>query len=58
MDSDMYQIPYIEHKKQMYKAYKREQILKTCLIATNALWATVSLIGCVRKKLCIRTKND
>lgn len=48
MDSNMYQIPYIEHKKRMFKAYKREQILKTCLIATNVLWVIMAVISYAR----------
>ena len=35
---NMAQIPYIEHQRRMFKAYKRERKLKTALIITNALW--------------------
>ena len=35
---DMAQIPYVEHRMRMYRAYERERRLKVTLIATNALW--------------------
>lgn len=34
----MAQIPYIEHQRRMFKAYKREKRIKAALIITNALW--------------------
>ena len=38
---EMAQIPYIEHEYRMYKACKREKILKSILIVTNILWALI-----------------
>ena len=35
---DMAQIPYIEHKRRMFKAYQREIKLRRWLIGTNAMW--------------------
>ena len=39
--SDMAQIPYIEHKKRMYKFYEKARKLRIMLIATNAIWLSV-----------------
>ena len=36
---DMAQIPYIEHRKRMFKAYQRENRLKWILVATNVFWS-------------------
>ena len=44
----MAQIPYIEHQRRMFKAYKREQKLKAALIITNALWVAVVIIMATR----------
>lgn len=38
LNTDMAQIPYIEHKNRMYKAYRREMILKVLLVVSNLLW--------------------
>lgn len=38
MNDDMYQIPYVEHEYRMFKAYKREVLLKVVLIGSNLLW--------------------
>ena len=48
MDSNMYQIPYIEHKKRMFKAYQRERRLKYALAITNALWIIMAVISYAR----------
>lgn len=45
--SNMAQISYISHCKQMYKQYQKRKILKCWLIGTNAIWfvgAIVTLI--------------
>lgn len=39
--SDMAQIPYIEHKKRMFKFYQKVRAMRTMLIATNAIWLSV-----------------
>lgn len=36
---DMAQIPYIEHKKRLYKFYKKVNRLRVALITTNIAWA-------------------
>ena len=43
-DKNMAQIPYIEHQSRMYKAYRREKLLKGLLIGTNALWTIGALL--------------
>lgn len=35
---DMAHIPYIEHKRRMFKAYQKEIKLKGLLIGTNVMW--------------------
>lgn len=35
---DMAQIPYIVHKKRLFKAYQREMRLTIALVLTNTLW--------------------
>ena len=47
-DENMAQIPYIEHERRMYKAYKREKRLKMLLIGTNAAWVVGALLFLVR----------
>lgn len=42
------QIPYIEHQRRMFKAYKRERRLKAALIITNALWVVLTIIIATR----------
>lgn len=42
--SDMAQIPYIEHERRMYKAYKREKFLKLLLVGSNLLWLSWSIV--------------
>lgn len=44
MDSNMAQIPFIEHKKRMYKAYCRERNLKLLLIISNVFWVLIALL--------------
>ena len=39
--SDMAQIPYIEHKKRLFKFYQKVRVMRTMLIATNAIWLSV-----------------
>ena len=39
--SDMAQIPYIEHKKRLFKFYQKVRTMRTMLIATNAIWFSV-----------------
>lgn len=41
--SEMYQIPYIEHEKRIFKAYKKEKRLIALLIGSNFFW----LIMCI-----------
>lgn len=41
---NMAQIPYIEHKNQMFKAYCRELGLKRKLILSNILWAIAVVV--------------
>lgn len=36
--NDLYQIPYVEHCKRIYEAYRREKLLKVLLVGSNALW--------------------
>lgn len=38
---ELAQIPYIEHELRMFKAYKRESILKGLLIASNLIWSAI-----------------
>lgn len=38
MVDGLYTISYAEHCKRMFKAYRREKILKALLIGSNALW--------------------
>lgn len=47
-NSELSLIPFVEHKKRMFKAYQREQRLKISLIATNILWLIVFIILLVR----------
>lgn len=35
---DMAQIPYIEHKKRLFKAYQRERRLLKIAIFSNLFW--------------------
>lgn len=44
---DMAQIPYIEHRKRMYKAYKREKKLWICLLCSNAMWVFMAILSLV-----------
>jgi hypothetical protein len=44
MNKDMAQIPYIAHLARMYKAHKREKLLKIMLVATNVLWGILFLV--------------
>jgi hypothetical protein len=37
----MAQIPYIEHKKRLFKFYQKVRTMRTMLIATNAIWLSV-----------------
>ena len=46
-DKDMAQIPYIEHQRRMYKAYRREKVLSVLLIGSNALWFLVAILWLV-----------
>ena len=39
--SDMAQIPYIEHKKRMFKFYQRVNRLRVVLVAKNVIWLSV-----------------
>lgn len=39
--SDMAQIPYIEHKKRLFKFYQKVRAMRIMLIATNAIWLSV-----------------
>lgn len=41
---NMAQISYIEHKNQMFKAYRRELGLKRKLILSNILWAITVVV--------------
>lgn len=47
--SDMAQVPYIEHEKRMYKAYKRECLLKVMLAATNGLWLIAAILSFITR---------
>ena len=47
-DSELSLIPFIEHKKRMYKAYQREHRLKIALATTNILWFIVFFISMMR----------
>jgi hypothetical protein len=47
--SDMAQIPYIEHQRRMYKAYRREKSLKVLLIGSNALWLAWAIVWLVTR---------
>lgn len=40
---DMASISYIEHRKRMYRAYKKNARLRTALIASNLIWAVCLL---------------
>lgn len=42
--NDLAQVPYIEHELRMHKAYKRENILKGLLVASNLIWATTVIV--------------
>ena len=42
--SDMAQISYISHCKQMYKQYQKRKKLKYWLIGTNILWTVGAVI--------------
>lgn len=46
--NDMAQIPYVAHRKRMYKAYVRERRLKIALALTNAIWIAIVLLLIVR----------
>ena len=46
---NMAQIPYIEHKKRIYKAYKREQKLKILLVCTNAMWVLGAVLTLITR---------
>lgn len=48
--SDMAQIPYIEHQRRMYKAYKREKALKGLLIGSNTLWLLCAILWLVVRR--------
>jgi hypothetical protein len=48
--SELAQIPYIEHELRMFKAHRREAILKGLLIGSNLLWATTVIVVATRKK--------
>ena len=37
-NSEMYQIPYIEHELRIFKAYHREKLWKGLFIGSNCLW--------------------
>ena len=41
MKNEIAVIPYIEHELRMHKAYKRENILKGLLVASNLMWAGI-----------------
>ena len=41
MDSNMAHIPFVEHKKRMYKAYCQINKLKMLLILSNIIWLSV-----------------
>lgn len=47
MESDLYQIPYVEHEHRMYKAYIREKKLKVWLVITNCLWMAGAIITAI-----------
>ena len=38
---DMLEIPYIEHKKRLYKFYQKNRALRMMLIATNMVWLLI-----------------
>ena len=42
--SDMAQISYISHCKQMYKQYQKRKKLKYWLIGTNILWTVGAVV--------------
>lgn len=44
---DMVQIPYIEHERRMYKAYRRENTLKVLLACSNILWLSWTVVWLV-----------
>lgn len=46
---DMAQIPYIEHKRRMFKAYQRETALRGWLIGTNAMWLVGVIVWLVAR---------
>lgn len=58
---DIAQIPYIEHELRMYKAYKRKNILKGLLVASNLIWSAMfagsSGYGSRRMKLKQRLRS-
>lgn len=43
-NKELAQVPYIEHELRMYKAYKRESILKGLLIASNLVWSAIAAV--------------
>ena len=43
------QIPYIEHKRRMFKAYRRENVLKSWLIGTNTIWLVGIIIWLIAR---------
>lgn len=42
-NKEMATIPYIVHEARMYRAYKRERLLKTLLLISNTVWLSVLL---------------
>ena len=46
-EEDMAQIPYIEHKRRMFKVCQRENVLRGWLIGTNAMWLTGVIVWLV-----------
>ena len=47
-ECNMAHIPYIEHRKRMFKAYQREEKLKHWLLITNLAWLIAMIIVLVR----------
>ena len=42
------QIPYVEHKKRIFKAYEKISRLKVALILSNAIWAAIAALLIMR----------
>lgn len=42
--TELYQIPYIEHKRRIFKAYREKNIVLGFLIGTNFFWAMVVIL--------------